>query len=287
MQREPGLGESDRLLAVTTTVLRHRGAGTAPAADRRRRSRARQPRGRDGRPGARGAAVAEHGTTVMQATPIDVAPAARRRMARRPRLPRLVRRRAAAAGAGHSAVRAAPSSGTSTARPKPLSGRPSQASTSRRAGITIGRPIANTKVWVLDARWPALSAIGVPGEICIGGDGVGCGYSPAPGADRRTLRARPVFGPRPGARLYRTGDRRPLARRRHARTPGPPRLPGQGARLPHRAGRDRGAVSADPAVANAVRGGRARTAPGDTRAGRLRRRAGRGADRVRRVARAP
>ena len=70
--------------------------------------------------------------------------------------------------------------------------------------ITIGRPIANTTVRVLDAGGE-LSPIGVPGELCIGGDGVALGYwnRPELTADR--------FIPDPfgvsNARLYRTGDR--------------------------------------------------------------------------------
>ena len=56
---------------------------------------------------------------------------------------------------------------------------------------------------------------------------------------RRALRARSVRAA-PGARLYRTGDRVPLPRGRRARVPGPRRPAGEGARLPHRARRDRG-----------------------------------------------
>ena len=41
--------------------------------------------------------------------------------------------------------------------------------------IPIGRPIANTQVWVVDGRGrPA--PIGVPGEICAAGDGLARGY---------------------------------------------------------------------------------------------------------------
>ena len=45
---------------------------------------------------------------------------------------------------------------------------------------------------------------------------------------------------------------RPLRRRRQPRVPRPPRRPGQGARLPDRARRDRGALSRHPAVRTAV-----------------------------------
>jgi acyl-coenzyme A synthetase/AMP-(fatty) acid ligase len=70
--------------------------------------------------------------------------------------------------------------------------------------ITIGRPIANTTVRVLDARGE-LSPIGVPGELCIGGDGVALGYWNRPELTAERFIPDP-FGVSP-ARLYRTGDR--------------------------------------------------------------------------------
>jgi amino acid adenylation domain-containing protein len=71
-------------------------------------------------------------------------------------------------------------------------------------GISIGRPIANTTVWILDER-QQLCPQGVPGEICIGGDGVTLGYLNRPelNAERYLPNA---FDPR-GGRIYRTGDR--------------------------------------------------------------------------------
>ncbi len=72
-------------------------------------------------------------------------------------------------------------------------------------GITIGKPIANTTVYIVDAQ-KNLCPIGVPGELCIGGAGVSLGYwnRPELTADRFTP---DPFSPTPGARLYRTGDR--------------------------------------------------------------------------------
>jgi len=73
------------------------------------------------------------------------------------------------------------------------------------SGISIGRPIANTAVWILDEQ-QQLCPIGVPGEICIGGDGVTLGYlNRATLTDNRFV-ADP-FAATPAARLYHTGDR--------------------------------------------------------------------------------
>ncbi|WP_053004177.1 MupA/Atu3671 family FMN-dependent luciferase-like monooxygenase [Flavobacterium sp. ABG] len=41
--------------------------------------------------------------------------------------------------------------------------------------VTLGKPIANTKIYILDA-YNQLCPVGVSGELCIGGDGVSLGY---------------------------------------------------------------------------------------------------------------
>jgi len=71
--------------------------------------------------------------------------------------------------------------------------------------ITIGRPIANTQLYILD---PSLRPvpIGVPGELYLGGDGVGLGYFKRPDLTVERFIPNP-FSDRPGARLYKTGDR--------------------------------------------------------------------------------
>jgi len=69
--------------------------------------------------------------------------------------------------------------------------------------VPIGRPIANTQVYVLDAALEP-RPLRAPGEILIGGDGLARGYlSPALSAERFVPNP---FTAVPGARLYRTLD---------------------------------------------------------------------------------
>ncbi|WP_157383971.1 non-ribosomal peptide synthetase, partial [Pseudomonas asplenii] len=70
--------------------------------------------------------------------------------------------------------------------------------------IPIGRPIGNSQVYVLDAlRQPV--AIGVAGELYIGGQGVAKGYLNRPELNAAQFLADP-FSDRAGALMYRTGD---------------------------------------------------------------------------------
>jgi amino acid adenylation domain-containing protein len=80
--------------------------------------------------------------------------------------------------------------------------------------VPIGGPIRNTRLYVLDP-WGGQAPIGVAGELCVGGEGVGQGYLGAGGTTAASFVPDPFSGtaavlPTPGARLYRTGD---LARR--------------------------------------------------------------------------
>ncbi|MDO9418523.1 non-ribosomal peptide synthetase [Pararhizobium sp.] len=70
--------------------------------------------------------------------------------------------------------------------------------------MPIGRAIAGAQLYVLDERMHPL-AVGVPGELYIGGAGVAQGYLGAPAQTAAVYLPDP-FSQVPGARMYRTGD---------------------------------------------------------------------------------
>lgn len=70
------------------------------------------------------------------------------------------------------------------------------------ANIPIGRPIANTQVYVVDAE-NQLQPIGVPGELCVAGVGLAPGYWNRPDLTQEKFIPNPF---QPGQRMYKTGD---------------------------------------------------------------------------------
>ena len=70
--------------------------------------------------------------------------------------------------------------------------------------VTIGRPIANTQIYILDSHLQ-LVPVGVPGEIHIGGVGLARGYINRVELTQEKFISNP-FSDEPHSRLYKTGD---------------------------------------------------------------------------------
>ncbi|RYD18975.1 MAG: amino acid adenylation domain-containing protein, partial [Verrucomicrobiaceae bacterium] len=69
-----------------------------------------------------------------------------------------------------------------------------------KPSIPIGKPVANTRVYLLDSMLRPVP-VGIPGELFTGGDGLAIGYHGAPELTAEKFIGHPQFG-----RLYRTGD---------------------------------------------------------------------------------
>lgn len=202
MAREPGLAATDRLLAVTTLSFDIAGlelwlpllvGGTVVIASR---ATAADPQ-------ALAAALIEHRISVMQATPATWRMLVEAGWPGDPALRVLCGGEALPAALAGALVERAgevwnlygPTETTiwSTVQ-RVVPGAP----------VSIGGPIANTTLYVLD---PAMEPvpIGVAGELYIGGDGLARGYHGRPDLTTERFVDDP-FDHAPGARLYRTGD---------------------------------------------------------------------------------
>ncbi|MGK3989851.1 amino acid adenylation domain-containing protein [Sorangium sp. So ce136] len=210
MAREPGLSPEDRLLAVTTISFDIAGlelylplcvGASVEIVSREVAS--------DGV--ALLAAIGRSGATCLQATPATwwslleagLGPGALRKiLCGGEALPRELAERLLRTGAEvwnlYGPTETTIWSAASRVRLSPRDGRGGE------AACPIGRPIANTQIYLLD-REARPVPIGVPGELYIGGDGLSIGYLDRPGLTAERFVPDPFSGVA-GARLYRTGD---------------------------------------------------------------------------------
>ena len=240
------------------------------AAARRPRCVVLPRRGRQ-RPGARCAQLLERARASPPCTVVP-SPAPRQLAERRPEALRRALRSVLAGGeaAARRRWRARAASAwphcqlhqRATAPPRPPSTPPpaAAAATPRPRSVPSAGPSPTPSVYVLDAHLPARARRRRRASCSSAATAWPAATSRRPDLTAERFVPDP-FATAPGARLYRTGDLARWLRRRRARVPRPRRLPGEGARLPHRAGRDRGRPARAPRRARGRGRWRARTCP--------------------------
>jgi len=75
--------------------------------------------------------------------------------------------------------------------------------TSKETAISIGKPIANRQVYIIEPRSTQLTPVGIVGEICISGKGLSIGYLNQPELTKEKFTANPFST---DTVMYRTGD---------------------------------------------------------------------------------
>jgi amino acid adenylation domain-containing protein/non-ribosomal peptide synthase protein (TIGR01720 family) len=71
--------------------------------------------------------------------------------------------------------------------------------------VLIGKPIANSRAYIITQDNKEINPVGVPGEICIGGAGVTRGYLNKPELTNEKF-IKDIYSSEPDARMYKTGD---------------------------------------------------------------------------------
>ncbi|MCP3962378.1 MAG: amino acid adenylation domain-containing protein [bacterium] len=80
-----------------------------------------------------------------------------------------------------------------------------EASDAKAATVTLGQPIGNTRIYLVDRRFEPVP-VGIPGELLIGGRGLARGYLRRGGLTADRFVPDPFTATESGGRLYRTGD---------------------------------------------------------------------------------
>lgn len=207
MQSEPGFTQVDTLLAVTTISFDIAGLEMfLPLITGGRVVIASRDTSVDGR--ALQKAIAQHGITTMQATPVTWRVMLETGWKPAPTFTAFCGGEALAVDLSVSLTRAGvnlwnlygPTETTIWSAVRRVLGS-AQTVTSVEP---IGHPILNTQLYVLNRHFSP-QASQLPGELYIGGEGLARGYLKRPALTADSYRPDP-FGQIPGARLYKTGD---------------------------------------------------------------------------------